>query len=112
MFPIQQEIPVRDFNQTKELLMNSIGALENIDEMDEKEASALESLLNENPDSMLALSSKGNKEGSPYAIQSSQSLIPIYNTIQYYIYNDPIQKSLIMAWMRILLKSASKFQAS
>ena len=41
--------------------MNSIGALENIDNMDEKEADALESLLNENPDSMLALSSKNNK---------------------------------------------------
>lgn len=44
-------------------------------------------------------------------MQSRESLTPIYNTIQYYIYNDPIQKPLIMAWMRILLKAASKFQA-
>ena len=44
MFPIQHEISInyeemrinRDFKQTKELLMNSIGALENIDNMDEK----------------------------------------------------------------------------
>jgi hypothetical protein len=61
---------------------------------------------------MLSLSSKSNPEGSVYAIQSRLSLTPIYNTIQYYIYNDPIQKPLIMAWMRILLKSASQFQAS
>ncbi len=69
MFLIQHEISInyeeirinRDFKQTKELLMNSIGALENIDNMDEKEADALESLLNENSDSMLALSSKSNK---------------------------------------------------
>jgi hypothetical protein len=60
---------------------------------------------------MLSLSSKSNRDGPAYAIQSRLSLTPIYNTIQYYIYNDPIQKPLIMAWMRILLKSASKFQA-
>lgn len=59
---------------------------------------------------MLSLSSKSEKQNSAYSIQYKESLQPIYNTIQYYIYNDPIQKPLILAWMRILLKAASKFQ--
>ena len=59
----------------------------------------------------MALSSKGSKDGSStYSIQSKDSLTAIFNTIQYYIYNDPIQKPLILAWMRILLKAAGKFQ--
>ena len=60
---------------------------------------------------MLTLSSKSSSNLA-YNIGSSESLQPIYNIIQYYIYNDPIQKPLILAWMRILLKAASKVKAT
>lgn len=66
--------------------------------------------MNENVDSMLTLSKSSKQNDSAYTIKERESLQPIYNLIQYYIYNDPIQKPLIMAWMRILLKTASKFQ--
>jgi hypothetical protein len=72
---------------------------------------ALESLLNENPESMLTLSSKSSPNNSTYTLQSPEAIQPMYNLAQYYIYNDPIQKPLILAWMRILLKAASRAQA-
>ena len=43
-----------------------------------------------------------------YLFHEKSTLKPIFNIIQYYIYNDPIQKPLILAWMRILIKNAAR----
>lgn len=57
------------------------------------------------------LNSGNNKSESEkaFSFKSINSLKTIVNLIQYYIYNDPIQKPLILAWIRILLRTAAKF---
>jgi hypothetical protein len=41
---------------------------------------------------------------------SIYSIKGIYNLVQYYIYNDPIQKNLIMEWINILLKASTRMK--